>query len=146
MNSIDYATLTKQGFELKAKREADHALGKLVTETQIGYNASTNEITFESGITTHSNCICAPTMKSAAGMSSKTGLPVIKGSITVPEIRGKVDKYFYVANSLGIEIEITPRPPSQNLNLYVFQRLSVCLMLNRVGIIYGVVCLWLAPV
>lgn len=110
--SIDYATLTKQGFELKAKREADHAFGKLVTETQIGYNASTNEITFESGITTHSNCTCAPTMKSAAGISSKTGLPVIKGSITVSEIKGKVDKYFYVANSLGIEIEITPRPPS----------------------------------
>lgn len=112
MNSVDFVTLTRHGFEITAKKEADHAFGKLVTETQVGFNMATNEITFECGITSHSNHPYAPRTKATAGVSSRTGLPVLKGSITAPDIKGKVDKYFYVANSLGIEIEITPRPPT----------------------------------
>lgn len=112
MNSVDFATLTKQGFEITAKRSADHAFGKLVTETQVGFNPATNEITFECGLTSHSNSPYAPKTKATAGVSSKTGLPVLKGSITAPDIKGKIDKHFYITNSLGIEIEITPRPPT----------------------------------
>lgn len=112
MNPVDFVTFTNKGFEITAKNEADHAFGKLVGETQVGYNHNTGEITFECGITSHSNHPYSPSTKAAAGISSKTGLPVIKGSITAPEIKGKIDKYFYLAKSLGIEIEITPRPPS----------------------------------
>ena len=111
-DAVDFATLTKKGFEITAKRETDHALGKLVTEAQVGFNPNTKEVTFECGLTTHSNHPYSPKTKVAAAVSSKTGLPVLKGSITVPEIKGKIDKHLYVANGLGIEIEITPIPPS----------------------------------
>ncbi|HHJ15677.1 MAG TPA: LysM peptidoglycan-binding domain-containing protein [Gammaproteobacteria bacterium] len=112
MNPVDFVTLTRSGFEITAKREADHAFGKLVSETQIGFNATTNEISFECGFTTHSNSPYAPKTRASAGMSSKTGLPVLKGSIIAPDIKGKIGKHFYLANGLSIEIEITPRPPT----------------------------------
>ena len=36
----------------------------------------------------------------------------MKANIIAPEIKGTIDGYFYVANNLNIEIEITPRPPT----------------------------------
>ncbi|MET1255922.1 hypothetical protein [Aliikangiella maris] len=109
---VDFATLTKTGFEITAKREADVALGKLVTNSQSGYNAKTNEITLEMGITTHSNVPYSPKTTVAAGVSSKTGLPVLKGNIEAPEIKGKLGDFHYVTGNLAFAIEITPRPPT----------------------------------
>jgi LysM repeat protein len=111
-NPIEFATLTKQGFEVTAKREADHAFGKLISENQIGFNPSTKEITFECGITSHSNIPNTLQTKAAAGVSSKTGLPALKGTIIAPELKGNIDKFFYLTNSLSVEIELTPRPPT----------------------------------
>lgn len=111
-NSIDFITLTKQGFEIAAKRETDYVFGKLISENQLGYNPSTKEVTFECGITFHSNIPHSLKTKLATGVSSKTGLPVLKGSIIAPDIKGNIDNYFYLTNSLSVEIEITPRPPT----------------------------------
>ncbi len=111
-NSIDFATLTTKGFEITAKRDTDHAFGKLVTESQVGFNPTTNEITFECGITSHSTNANALKTKVSGGISSKTGLPILKGSIVAPDIKGKVDQYIYLVNSLSIDVEITPRPPT----------------------------------
>ena len=91
-DAVDFATFNQKGFELTVKSEADHAFGKLVTETKVGFKPTTNEITFECGITSHSNVPYAPRTKVAAGISSKTGLPVLKGSIIAPTINGKIDK------------------------------------------------------
>jgi len=114
-NSIDFATLTRKGFEISAKKETDHAFGKLVTESQIGFNPATNEVTFECGITSHSTNPYALKTKLSGGISSKTGLPVLKGSMVAPDIKGKVGQYIYLVNSLSIDIEITPRPPIAKL-------------------------------
>lgn len=111
-DAVDFITFTKKGFEISAKKEADHALGKLVTETQVGYNPATKELSFEIGFTSHSNNPHALKTKAAAGISTKTGLPVIKGSIIAPDIKGTVNNHIYVTSGLNIEIEITPRPPT----------------------------------
>ena len=108
-NSVDFATLTTESFELSVKKEADHALGKLVTESQVGYNSKTNEVTLEWGMTSHSINPNALKTKVSVVMSSKTGLPVMKGSIIAPEIIGNVANHAYLAAGLAIEIEITPR-------------------------------------
>ena len=108
-NSIDVAAITRSGFQIAAKRSADYALGKLVAESQVGLDAETGKITFECGITFHSDHPRALTTKVAAGTSSITGLPVLKGSIGTPPIKGKVDRFIYLTNGLSIDIEITPR-------------------------------------
>lgn len=108
-NSIDVAAITRSGFQIAAKRSADYALGKLVAESQIGLDAETGRVTYECGITFHSDHPRALTTKVAAGTSSITGLPVLKGSIGTPPIKGKVDRFIYLTNGLSIDIEITPR-------------------------------------
>jgi hypothetical protein len=110
--AVEFATLTRQGFELEAKRAADHALGKLVTGTQVGYNPVTRELSFECGLTAHSNQPYAPTTKATMGISATTGLPVAKGVIQAPDIKGKIADHLYLAAGLGIAIEVTPLPPS----------------------------------
>ena len=115
-NSIDIAAITRSGFQVAAKRSADYALGKLVAESQIGFDVETGRVTYECGITFQSDHPRALTTKVAAGTSSITGLPVLKGSIGSPPIKGKVDRFIYLSSGLNIDIEITPRRNTANIN------------------------------
>ena len=112
--AIDFVTLNQKGFELAIKKETDVILGKLVSETQLGFNASTNEITFECGITAHSKVAYVPSTKLSAGVSSTTGLPVLKGSIIAHNIKGKINKHVYSTSDLMVEIEITQNPAASS--------------------------------
>jgi LysM domain len=110
--AVDFAELTKDGFELKAKRESDLGFAKLVGETSVGFNPMTKQISFENGITTHSNVPYAPTTSASVGVSSLTGLPSYKTTIQAPEIKGRIEGFFYVTSRWKVEIEITPKPPT----------------------------------
>jgi hypothetical protein len=55
-----------------------------------------------------------PSFTIAANISSTTGLPGIKATASCAPIKGKIDKHLYDIADLGIEIELTPRPPSAN--------------------------------
>jgi len=107
-NAIDFVTLNQKGFELLIKKETDKVFGKLVSETQLGFNMKTNEVTFECGMTSHSKVPYAPSTKLAVGVSSNTGLPALKGSIIAHDIKGRINKHVYAVNGLLVEIELTP--------------------------------------
>jgi LysM repeat protein len=111
-DSVDFVTLSKKGFEISAKRESDLVFGTLISENKIGYNPITNEVTFESGLTSHANVPGALRTTAAAGLSTTTGLPSLKASIKAPTYKGSLNRHVFVAQNLAIEIEITPRPPS----------------------------------
>jgi hypothetical protein len=111
VDSVKFVQLTKTGYEIAAKKETDHAFGKLVNENKIGFNAATNEIKFECGLSSHSNIPNTLSTKASAGISS-TGEPVIKGTIKAAPIKGKIGKHLYATSDLSIEIELKPRPPS----------------------------------
>ena len=109
---IDFVSVSQKGFEVRAKAEADHAFGKLVTGTKVGYNPATNEISFENGITSHSNVKYAPKTSASVGISTTTGMPVAKASIKAETIKGKITHFVYLAADMSVDIEVTPRPPS----------------------------------
>jgi LysM repeat protein len=111
-DSVDFATLSKKGFEISAKRKSDLVFGTLISENKIGYNPVTNQVTFESGLTSHANVPGALRTTAAAGVSTTTGLPSLKASIKAPTYKGSLNRHLFVAQNLAIEIEITPRPPS----------------------------------
>jgi hypothetical protein len=67
--------------------------------------------TFENGITIYSNTPFSPTY-SISTIVSASGLPAIKATANCPPIKGKIGQHLYAIGDLGIEIEITPRPPS----------------------------------
>jgi len=108
---IELLKLTDEGIVLSAKREADLVLEKLLTENKVGWNPQTRQVTFENSITIKSNSRLAPAVATSMGVSSTTRLPVFKVSFTAPPMRGRLAQHVYQTSDLGIEIEITPRPP-----------------------------------
>jgi len=106
--AVDFTVMKSSGFEITAKREADRILGNLLSEVKLDFNPASNELKLEYGFTTHSKSPYAPTGKVTAGVSSKTGLPVLKSSIIAPDIKGKIKGYMYTTSGLEIEVEITP--------------------------------------
>ena len=108
----EFATLTKSGFEISAKNEADLVMTKLLAETKIGWNAKTNSITFENGITLNANSKFAPSITVSTSVSPATKLPVVKAVIKSAEVKGKLDNHVYLTSELSITLEITPTPPS----------------------------------
>jgi len=130
MDSIDFVTMNQKGFEISIKKETDKVLGKLVSETQLGFNMKTNEVTFESGMTVHSKIPYVPSTKLAVGVSSVTGLPALKGTIIARDIKGRINKHVYAVSGLSVEIELTPnnftgRPEELREPVYVEETSTV---------------------
>lgn len=105
---------SKEQLIMSSKHETDMTLNKLVTQNEVGWNPKTKELTFENGITINSNIPYSPSFTIAAGISSKTQLPVIKASANCAPIKGKLGVFVYAIADLGIEIELTPRPIDAN--------------------------------
>lgn len=110
--TFDFVTVSQDSFEISAKREADLILGKLVSETKVGWNPTTNQISFENGITLNLSNRYAPSVSVSMGISSKTQLPVAKAIIKYQTIKGRINFHAYVVKDFALEIEITPLPPS----------------------------------
>lgn len=111
---IDFLTFTNDSFQVAARNEAAFALQKLVAESKVTFNPSTGQVVYENGITIRSNSRYAPVVRVAPGVSMTTGMPVLKGSIKTPKLRGRINHYVYVTEDFGIEIEITNvRQPRQ---------------------------------
>jgi len=108
----EFITLTKNGFEISAKKEADLILSKLLADTKIGWNANTKSLNFENGITLNANSKVAPSTTVSMGISPTTQLPIAKITIKTPVIKGKLDNHNYITSELSISVELTPTPPS----------------------------------
>ena len=108
----EFSTLTQNGFEISAKKEADLIISKLMANTKIGWNAKTKSIKFENGITLNANNQFSPSTTVSMGISSTTQLPIAKVTIKTAEIKGKLDNHNYITSELSVSIEITPIPPT----------------------------------
>lgn len=109
--AVEFAEITPEQLKITAKREADMALQKLVSECEAAYNPATGEVEFEMGITLHSKMKYAPSFKIATAVSS-SGLPVIKASTKYPPIKGEIGLHHYASSDFGVVIEFTKRPES----------------------------------
>ncbi len=110
--TLDFITITQEGFEASAKNEAKSVLGKLTSESKVGFNNTTKEISFECGMTMQANCKSAPVVGTAIGISSNTGLPALKASIKFPPFQGEISTHFFASNDFTAELEVTPKTPA----------------------------------
>jgi LysM repeat protein len=108
--TVEFLHVTKDGFEIRAKAEADTVLSKLVSDAKLDFNPRTREIKFECGFSIHSNTPFAPTVGTSLGISSETGLPAVKASLKSAPLKGNLDHHVFVTNDLKVEIEMTPLP------------------------------------
>ncbi len=107
---VPILTYTNKGAEIAAKQETDGALAKLLSDTQVSWDRTTNKVEFEDMMTV--NAKGAPPSLNSIGtaISSDDGLPVIRAKFKSPELKGKYLKFLYVSPELTITIDIKPKP------------------------------------
>lgn len=105
--SIGWLEFNKDGFEVKVAREYETPLNQLVSEYNLGINEKTKQIDFSCGVTINAKTKYATKYLARVSIDPLSGLPKYITTITYPEIKGKLNSYFYVANGFAVEIEIT---------------------------------------
>ena len=104
--SIEWVEFNKEGFEFKVAREYETPLNKLVSEYQLGINEKTKQIDFSCGVTINSKVPYATTYQSKVSINPLSGLPKYTTTISYPEVKGKLNEYFYTATGFSVTIEI----------------------------------------
>lgn len=99
------------GYEVSAKMQADTAFSKLISNNTVSFDPNSKSIKFSNKLITSANNVYA--VKTAIGIeaSSTSGMPVLKGEIIYPELKGMIGTDAFVAVNLKVEIEIEPRKP-----------------------------------
>ena len=111
---IDALTFTNESFEVSAKHEVSTVMQRLVGDAKFKFNPKTGTVSFENGLTIHSNHPYVPSASVSMGVSATTGLPVAKASVKAPTIRGRINHYVYLSTDFSFSIEMTPlRRPRQ---------------------------------
>lgn len=108
--SISWAEFNQAGFDIKAAREYETPLNRLVSEFQLGLNEDTKQIDFACGVTIHSNMSHAPQYQAQVSVNPLTGMPVYTTTIAYPETKGKLNEFFYTAIGYSAEIKIEKQP------------------------------------
>jgi hypothetical protein len=103
---VDWVEFNREGFDVKVAREYQTPLNKLVSEYQLGINEKTKQIDFSCGVTTNSKAPYATKFQSKVSINPLTGMPKYTTTITYPEIKGKLNEYFYTATGYSVSIEI----------------------------------------
>ena len=80
-DTVDFPSVSRKGFELKVKQKADQVFGKLIGGTKVGYNAGTNEISFENGFVRRATVRLAPRVGVVTTTTTQGGLPEYKGAV-----------------------------------------------------------------
>lgn len=104
--SVSWAEFNQSGFDIKAARAYETPLNRLVSEFQLGINENTKQIDFSCGITIHSNRTFAPSQQAQVSINPLTGMPVYTTTIIYPELKGKLNEFFYTAVGYSVVIKI----------------------------------------
>lgn len=106
--TIDFLSLTRDEIVVSAKREADLALQRLVSDTKISLNPGTGQLKLEMGLTIHSDSPYTPSTSVSTSLSP-TGQPCVTSSIKAPPLKGKVLDHLYHTENLSFEVEVCIR-------------------------------------
>ena len=109
--NVPLTYVTNEGLEATYKRETDTALGKLVSNTSVAYDASSNRISFKNTMIIESPFASAPKTAIGVKVASDKPVPVLVGEIIYPELGGRIGSNGYLAQSVKIVIEIEPEAP-----------------------------------
>jgi hypothetical protein len=107
---IDALTFSNESFEVSARHEVSTVMQRLVGSARFKFDPKTGTVSFENGLTIHSNHPYVPSASVSMGVSATTGLPVAKASVKAPTIRGRINHYVYLSPDFSFTIEVTPQP------------------------------------
>ncbi len=103
-------TVNQKGFEVGAKSRADKVLESLVVRSvDVGYDATTGDVTFENAITVNSTRPYAPSTSLATGITM-LGQPYVKATIKARDLEGDFDGFAYAVAELKVTIKVETNP------------------------------------
>jgi len=108
--TVSWAEFNKDGFEIKAAKEYETPLNRLVSEFSIGVNQNLRQIDFSCGVTMNSGTPYTTTYSASVSVNPLTGMPTYTTKISYPEIKGQLDEYVYTAVGYSVEIKVEKDP------------------------------------
>jgi hypothetical protein len=103
--------ITSRGeLELQMVNEANHAFGKLVSDTRFVFDPVQKRVTFRSMLVSQSTTPNMPSSAIGVEMSSNSPVPKLRAEIRLSKLEGELGLFKYFAVDAKIVIEVTPKP------------------------------------
>jgi hypothetical protein len=106
---------SRNEIEHQVAMEANHAFGKLVSDSRFIYDPAQKRLTCRSMLVTQSTTPNLPATAIGVEASSNSPVPKLRAEIRIPKLEGTIDGFFYAALDNKIVVEITPKPQSPGM-------------------------------
>jgi len=104
---ITYVT-NKGDLSAKITEQANRAFSSLVSNLDMKFDTNTGNVTVGMNLIAKSNTPNIPTTSIGIQASSNDPIPKIKYELKLPELKGSVNNFNFVAANVSIAIEVTP--------------------------------------
>ena len=112
---ITYVT-NKSELETKISHAANNAFGTLFTDMSVNYDTKTGKVKLGMNLIAKSKTPNIPTTSVGIVADSSSPIPKIKYEIKLPELKGTVGEFNFIAASVTISLEVTPTTGSRRGN------------------------------
>lgn len=112
---ITYVT-NKSELEAKISHAANNAFGTLFTDMSVNYDTKTGNVKLGLNLIAKSKTPNIPTTSVGIVADSSSPIPKIKYEIKLPELKGTVGEFNFIAASVAISLEVTPTKGSHRGN------------------------------
>ncbi|XQW86451.1 LysM peptidoglycan-binding domain-containing protein [Thalassotalea piscium] len=103
---VNYVVNDKK-LETTITTQANHAFGALLGETKLAFDEKTKKLTLGSKIISKSSTPNAPSSAVGIELSSNSPIPKLKYEIRLPQLKGKINQFNYVAEKVTFILEVT---------------------------------------
>ncbi len=104
---ITYVT-NKDELEAKITHRANTALGALISDIGVNFDTKTGKVKLAMNLIAKSNTPNIPTTSVGIIADSNAPIPKIKYEIKLPELKGSIGDFNFVAANITIALELTP--------------------------------------
>jgi len=104
---VTYVT-NRDDIELNMTAKANHAFGSLVSDLQVAHDRKSGKVTMGMSLISKSNTPNIPTTVIGITADSDSPVPKIKYEIKLPELKGTIGDFNFVAANSSVSIEVTP--------------------------------------
>ena len=106
---IPLTTFTNKGAELAAKSESDMVVGRLLTQTKVSWDRSSNKVSFEDLMTTQAKGFPESTLAVGLAVDSLNPIPAFRAKFTAPKLEGRIGQSLYYAENVTVTLDLRPK-------------------------------------
>lgn len=104
---VNYVVNDKK-LEATVTSQANKAFSSLVGETKLAFDQLTNKLTLGTNIVFKSSMPNTPTTSIGIEMASNSPVPKLKYQVQLPQLKGKINNFNYIAQNVSFVLEVTP--------------------------------------